>query len=252
MGRKMERWLLMLILGVMLSGCTLPFGFSLDDLIPGMGADPTITLPPPRTSTSTLPEATPFYTITPTDTIAIATVTSEGPQPGGGSTATPKAVDPTESPPGPPTPTVTDASGATESPEATASPEAEAGVIRGEVLFPAPTSETPPFRVVAFDQNSAAFYYTVTRKGSPEFELKDLPPGDYVMVAYIIPSPGNRQPDWSAGFSEAVLCGLGDECTNHSLVVITVAAGEIVEGINPGDWYADPGTYPDDPTIKED
>jgi hypothetical protein len=242
----------MLLIAVLLSGCTLPFGFSLDDLFTGMGADPTLTLPPPKTSTSTPPEATPFYTTTPTEAFAVPTVTSDGPPSGEESTATPGTVDPTEESDPAPTMTPTVDPETTEAPETTVSPEAEKGAIHGEVLFPAPRSEAPPFRVVAFDQNSEAFYYTVTRKGGPEFELNNLPPGEYVMVAYIIPSPGNRQPDWKAGYSEAVLCGLGDDCTDHTLVVNTLAAGETVEGITPGDWYAEPGTYPDDPTLKED
>jgi hypothetical protein len=144
-----------------------------------------------------------------------------------------------------------------QTPEASSTPTEEAkdvetASIQGEVIFPAEDEETPPFRVVAFAQDSDDFYYDTTRKGDPTFELTDLPPGDYVIVAYIIPAPGNEEPDWAGGYSQAILCGLGDECEDHALVVIVLEAGDELTDITPGDWYAEPGLYPADPTLQED
>ncbi len=244
MQRRFGWFLSMLALLLILTGCTLPFGFSFDDVIPKWGNDPTETLPPPSTWTPTERPPTAFQTLTPTSP-SVPTVTSDVP-------LTPTEIPATEEP----TPTSEDITATPssevvsteETAEVDVTPTSQMGEISGEVVFPAPQSEIPPFRVVAFDQDSDLYYYTVTRMAQPSFSLSGLPPGDYVMVAYIIPAPGNVQPDWVGGYSEAVLCGLGDECTDHALVVITVQAGQVVEDIQVGDWYAEPGTYPNDPT----
>ncbi len=245
MGRRIALLVVWFGMSLVLAGCTLPFGFSLTDVIPGMGQEATETLPPPPTRTATEPAATPFQTLTSTPADVIPTVTAEGG----------KESPPEETPtPEDVSPTPTEETGLEEelTPTSTGTAADTTATLIGKVLFPASRQETPPFRVVAFDQASDEYYYTVTRKGGPEFELDGLPPGEYVIVAYIIPAPGNPQPNWSAGYSEAVLCGLGDDCTDHDLLVVSLQAGEVREDINPGDWYAEPGTYPEDPTREEE
>jgi hypothetical protein len=76
-----------------------------------------------------------------------------------------------------------------------------------------------------------------TEDGQSEYELS-VAPGDYFVVAYKL--DGNL----SAGYSQAVPCGLLNTCTDHSLIPVHVEAGQTVEGIDPQDWYAPPGTFP--------
>ncbi|MFV9505419.1 MAG: hypothetical protein AB4911_12755 [Oscillochloridaceae bacterium umkhey_bin13] len=37
---------------------------------------------------------------------------------------------------------------------------------------------------------------------------------------------------------------MGLECTNHSLVPVTVGAGQSIGNLNIGDWYAPEGSFP--------
>jgi hypothetical protein len=41
-----------------------------------------------------------------------------------------------------------------------------------------------------------------------------------------------------------VPCGLSAGCLAPSFIDLTVIAGTTTTGIDPGDWYADPGTFP--------
>jgi hypothetical protein len=63
------------------------------------------------------------------------------------------------------------------------------------------------------------------------------------LVAYV---PGDA-PDWGGGYTAAVLCGLSVDCTDHGLLPVTVIAGQVTSGIDPTDWYAEPGAFPPNP-----
>lgn len=127
------------------------------------------------------------------------------------------------------------------SPGATALPVPTAtrlltGVIAGTLSYP--SEYLPAQRVVAFDvANPSLFYWVQTQDGQATFELP-VPPGTYYVVAYL--------PDGSlaAGYSQAVLCGLKYECTDHSLIPVIVRAGERVNDVRPHDWYAPSGAFP--------
>ena len=67
----------------------------------------------------------------------------------------------------------------------------------------------------------------------PTYEL-ELPPGGYYVYAY----DADGDPDYKAFYSEFVTCGLSIECTSHDPILVTVVAGETLEDIDPGDWYA--------------
>ena len=41
-----------------------------------------------------------------------------------------------------------------------------------------------------------------------------------------------------------VPCGLADGCNDHSFIDVTLTAGQTTTDIDPGDWYADAGTFP--------
>ncbi len=118
-----------------------------------------------------------------------------------------------------------------------ATPEVEqTGTIRGHLSYP--SEFLPAQRIVAFDAATMAFVAdTTTVDGQGEYELS-VPAGDYYVVAYL--------PDgtFSAGYSQAVPCGLTVACTDHSLILVHVDGGAVVEDIDPQDWYADPGDFP--------
>jgi hypothetical protein len=116
-------------------------------------------------------------------------------------------------------------------------PEPElSGIIRGRLSYP--SEFIPAQRIVAFDVGTMAFVADVlTADGQGEYELT-VPPGDYYIVTYL-PDSG-----MAAGYSQMVPCGLSVGCTDHSLIPVHVGPGDIVEDIDPQDWYAPPGTFP--------
>ena len=42
-------------------------------------------------------------------------------------------------------------------------------------------------------------------------------------------------------------CGLKASCSDHTLIAVTVGAGETVRDIEVSDWYAPQGTFPPRP-----
>jgi hypothetical protein len=112
------------------------------------------------------------------------------------------------------------------------------GSISGKLSFP--SEMIPPLRVVAFRLEDQGYYYVDTSQNQGSYEILGLPPGTYQVVAYV-------DAEFGGGYSQAVLCGLGVECTDHSLVSIVLAEGQSVTGIDPGDWYAPPGSFPPNP-----
>jgi hypothetical protein len=51
-------------------------------------------------------------------------------------------------------------------------------------------------------------------------------------------------PGMPGAYSSFVLCGLQASCVDHSLIPVTVLAGQTVQNIDPADWYAPEGTFP--------
>ena len=110
------------------------------------------------------------------------------------------------------------------------------GIIRGHLSYP--SEFLPGQRIIAFDAATMDVAADVTTEdGQGEYELS-VPAGDYYVVAYL---PNGTL---SAGYSQAVPCGLLASCTDHSLILVHVNAGQTVDNIDPQDWYADEGTFP--------
>lgn len=88
------------------------------------------------------------------------------------------------------------------------------------------------------------------------FHILGLAPGDYYVFATIIPAiatasmarQASREGFFGASYTKAVACGLEYTCTDHSLIPVTVQAGEITPEIAVTDWYPDPGVFPKVPT----
>jgi hypothetical protein len=124
----------------------------------------------------------------------------------------------------------------------------EAGQAAGTAVAPAsgritghlsyPSEGIPPLRVVAFRSANLAPVSTVdTVANQLVYELQ-VPPGSYFIMAY------TQDGKLAGGYSQMVPCGLTVACTDHSLIAVPVAAGGTAGGIDPGDWYAPPGTFP--------
>lgn len=120
----------------------------------------------------------------------------------------------------------------TPTPTVTVSPATGSAVatIQGRKIFP---SEAIPadFRVCA--ANLASHAETCTAAGgAPTYRLQ-VPAGSYRVYA-IVPSFDGS---YRAYYSRFVTCGLRAECTDHSPLTVTVAAGQTVDGIDAGDFY---------------
>ena len=113
------------------------------------------------------------------------------------------------------------------------------GSISGNLSYP--SEYIPAMQVVAFSINTQFWYMTFTNEGDSTYQIDDLPPGDYQVVAYAADS------GLAGGYSHAVPCGLTIACTDHSLIIVTVVANQTTTGVNPGDWYAPDGSFPQNP-----
>jgi hypothetical protein len=113
------------------------------------------------------------------------------------------------------------------------------GIITGSLGYPA--GGVPPITVYALrvDLDSMRWVSVNTIANQTAYMIADVEPGVYVVVAYL-QSGG----DFAGGYSEAVPCGLTVACTDHTLIPITVTAGETTIGVNVRDWYAPPGAFP--------
>jgi len=118
------------------------------------------------------------------------------------------------------------------------------GGISGTLMYPA--SGLPALRIVAFQVGTPNFYYVDTALGQSSYQLDHLPPGTYHVVAYTIPGGGfNSGP--VGGYSQMVPCGLQYGCNDHTLIDVVVTSAHVTTGVNPNDYYADPGAFPANP-----
>lgn len=115
-------------------------------------------------------------------------------------------------------------------------PASANGSIAGSLSYP--SSFIPAQTVVAFDTTSSAYYFVQTAENQSTYQIDNIPAGTYYVVSYA---------GLSAGYSQSVLCGLSAECTDHSLVPVTVTSGQITSDVNPQDWYAPEGSFPASP-----
>ncbi len=115
----------------------------------------------------------------------------------------------------------------------------QTGSISGRLSYP--SEYIPSQRVVAFQVGSDDYYYVQTAENQGTYQIADLPAGTYHVVAYLI------EGDLSAGYTQAVPCGLSVDCPDHSLIDVQVVPGQDSSNVDPADWYAPPGSFPPDP-----
>jgi hypothetical protein len=111
------------------------------------------------------------------------------------------------------------------------------GTIRGRVHYPA-CFAPEDLRVCAepideTGQREARCVAPTIRKEEITYELS-VTPGEWIVYAKADESvPGHR-----AYYTHAVSCGLRVECSDHTPIAIRVSKGEIVDGVDPDDWWA--------------
>ncbi len=118
------------------------------------------------------------------------------------------------------------------------------GSITGSLMYPA--SGIPSLRVVAFETSGSSYYYVDTLLGQSSYTIENLPPGTYHVVAYVRPGGGFTSGP-AGGYSQMVPCGLLYGCNDHGLIDVIVAPGAVASGVDPTDFYADPGAFPPNP-----
>jgi hypothetical protein len=107
------------------------------------------------------------------------------------------------------------------------------GSIRGSLGYP--SEGIPELHIVAYLYGTDSFYNLDTEFNQTSYELDGLPDGNYHVVAYTKGSE-SFPAGLSGGYTQAVLCGMGEGCTDHSLVDVHVNAGQVVENVNLIDW----------------
>jgi len=122
-------------------------------------------------------------------------------------------------------------------------PAMAVGSIAGNLMYPA--EGLPAMAVVAFHVGGGPtdYYYVITAQGQSSYQIDNLPPGTYHVVAYTL-GGGGFPSHLAGGYSQAVPCGLSVGCTNHSLIDVTVNSASVTSGIVPSDFYAPDGAFP--------
>lgn len=118
------------------------------------------------------------------------------------------------------------------------------GTISGSLMYPA--EGIPPLRIAAFEVTTGEVSYMDTAAHQSSYTF-DLPVGTYHVVAYSIGGDGFPT-GLAGGYTQFVPCGLSADCTDHSLINVTVMGGATISGVDPGDWYAPDGSFPPMPT----
>jgi hypothetical protein len=118
------------------------------------------------------------------------------------------------------------------------------GNITGSLMFP--SEGIPALRIVAFHVGSNAYYFADTVAGQSSYEIENLPAGTYRVVAYV-KAEGGFPGGTAGGYSQMVPCGLQFGCDDHTLIDVVVTSGHTSTGVDPNDYYAEPGTFPANP-----
>jgi len=123
-------------------------------------------------------------------------------------------------------------------------PAMATGSISGALMYPA--SGIPSLRIVAFQIGAPNYYHVDTAFGQNTYQLDNLPPGTYRVLAYTLPGGGFNSGPIGA-YSQMVPCGLQYGCNDHTLIDVVVTTGHVTTGVDPNDYYAPAGTFPPNP-----
>jgi hypothetical protein len=119
------------------------------------------------------------------------------------------------------------------------------GTVTGSVCFP---GESIPEMTLYFQEvNRGDLAYQSLSQDQDSYSVI-LSPGDYIAFAYPLNSP-----ELGGSYSQAVLCGLDADCTDHTPVQFTVKPGEETGSVDICDWYSpeDVPPNPDAPQVQK-
>ncbi len=123
-------------------------------------------------------------------------------------------------------------------------PELDNGTVTGSVCFP---SEYIPEMTLYFQELTRGDLAYLNHPQDQSSYSINLSPGTYLAFAYPVNS-GSQ--DTGGSYSQAVNCGLGVECTDHSPFIFEVKPGEEISGVDICDWYS-PGDVPANPESNQ-
>lgn len=113
--------------------------------------------------------------------------------------------------------------------------------LRGRVAYP--SEYLPPMRVCAVaTEDPGLGFCTETAENTPHFDLV-LPSGTWWLLAWPQGTGTAGEPGLLSQASACLGSG-GAGCDDHGLLELTVAPGEVREGLDINDWYYDPTTEP--------
>ncbi|MEJ2513065.1 MAG: carboxypeptidase-like regulatory domain-containing protein [Anaerolineales bacterium] len=117
----------------------------------------------------------------------------------------------------------------------------QTGTVNGKICYP---GENVPDVILYLENKEKQEITSIPIPGEQIVFTGGLPPGKYVAYAWLR--------DYSAVgvYSEAVPCGLSEDCTDHSLIEFEVFTGEEVNDIQICDWNLSPSEIPYPPGIK--
>jgi hypothetical protein len=104
------------------------------------------------------------------------------------------------------------------------------GRIEGTLSYP--SEGIPPLVVYARNVATGETLVVATEENQQSYVIEDVPAGSYHVFAWV--SDGNSL---GGAYTQAVLCGLTVECTDHTLIEVPVQAGALTAGIHIADWY---------------
>lgn len=114
------------------------------------------------------------------------------------------------------------------------------GTIAGKVCFPG--GHLPAMTLFIQETSTGILTEVPIAENQTSYNI-DLEPGRYIAFAYI-----NSGATFGGAYSNLVLCGFGNECTDHTLVEFEVSSGQTLDSIDICDWYS-LSSLPPDPRV---
>lgn len=117
------------------------------------------------------------------------------------------------------------------------------GSISGRLSYP--SEFLPPMRVCAISTDGGSrFGCAITRENQRTYRIDNLAPATYYVLAYVKDGGVHA----TGAFTRAVRCGVGQpRCTDGSLIPVTLGEGNIITGVDPGDFYTPSSGWPKEP-----
>ena len=123
------------------------------------------------------------------------------------------------------------------------------GAINGRISYP--SESIPVLALIAIRAEEPGIYRVLHTQRAPpgptSYAMAAVEPGVYVVVAFV----EGQGSALEAAHTAAVRCGLGANCADHSVVRVTVRAGETVAGIDVTDWSSPVAAFPQRPVGSE-